>query len=79
MSKVTGPTCIPSSVLKMCSPELSPVLVKLYNKCLFDVFHLVGNFPLLYLLTKLMEKDLILITVVPSAFFLLRVKYLNRL
>ena len=32
--KATGPDRIPSIVLKMCSPELSPVLAKLYNKCL---------------------------------------------
>ena len=32
--KVTGPDRIPSIVVKMCSPELSPVLAKLYNKCL---------------------------------------------
>ena len=32
--KATGPDRIPSIVIKMCSPELSPVLAKLYNKCL---------------------------------------------
>ena len=32
--KATGPDRIPSIVLKVCSPELSPVLAKLYNKCL---------------------------------------------
>ena len=33
-SKATGPNRIPAIVLKMCSPELSHVLAKLYNKCL---------------------------------------------
>ena len=33
-SKATGPDQIPAIVLKMCSPELSPVLSKLYNLCL---------------------------------------------
>ena len=32
-SKATGHGRIPAIVLKMCSPELSPVLAKLYNKC----------------------------------------------
>ena len=36
VAKATGPDCIPSIVLKMCSPELSPVLSKLYNKCLSE-------------------------------------------
>ena len=27
---------IPAIVLKMCSPELSPVLAKLYNKCVAE-------------------------------------------
>ena len=36
VANVTGPECIPSIVLKMCSPELSPVLAKVYNKCLFE-------------------------------------------
>ena len=34
--KATGPDKIPSIVLKKCSPELSPVLAKLYNKCLAE-------------------------------------------
>ena len=33
-SKTTCPDRFPAIVLKICSPELSPVLVKLYNKCL---------------------------------------------
>ena len=70
VAKPTGPDYIPSIVPKMCSPELSPVLSKLYNKCLFEAcFHIVGNFPLLYLLTKMMLRDLILVTIAPSAFF----------
>ena len=36
VAKATGPDCIPSMVLKMCSPEMSPVLAKLYNKCLSE-------------------------------------------
>ena len=32
--KATGPDRIPAIVLKMCSPELSHVLIQLYNKCL---------------------------------------------
>ena len=35
-SKATGPDRIPAIVLKMCSPELSPVPTKLYNKCLAE-------------------------------------------
>ena len=35
-SKATGPDRIPAIVLKLCSPELSPVLRNLYNKCLTD-------------------------------------------
>ena len=35
-SKATCPDRIPAIVLKMCSPELSPVLAKLYNKCLAE-------------------------------------------
>ena len=35
-SKATGPNRIPPIFLKMCSPELSPVLAKLYNKCLAE-------------------------------------------
>ena len=34
--KATGPDRIPSIVLKMCSSELSPVLAKLYNRCLTE-------------------------------------------
>ena len=33
-SKVSGPNCIPVAVLKNCEPELSYILVKLFNKCL---------------------------------------------
>ena len=33
-SKDTGHYRIPPIFFKMCSPELSPILVKLYNKCL---------------------------------------------
>ena len=36
VAKTNGPDCIPSIVLKMCSPQLSPLLAKLYNKCLFE-------------------------------------------
>ena len=35
-SKATGPDRIPVIVLKMCSPELSSVLAKLFNMCLSD-------------------------------------------
>ena len=38
VANATGPDCIPSIVLKMCSPELSPVFAKLYNKCLFESY-----------------------------------------
>ena len=31
-SKATSPARIPANVIKICSPELSPVLAKLYNK-----------------------------------------------
>ena len=33
-SKSSGPDGIPAVVLKVCAPELSPILVKLYRKCL---------------------------------------------
>ena len=33
-SKASGPDCIPVVVLKNCEPELSYILVKLFNKCL---------------------------------------------
>ena len=36
VAKATGLDCISSVVLRMCSPELSPVLAKLRNKCLFE-------------------------------------------
>ena len=35
-SKATGRDRIPAIVLKMCTPELSAVLAKLYNKCLAE-------------------------------------------
>ena len=35
VAEANGPDCIPLIVQKMCSPELSPVLAKLYSKCLF--------------------------------------------
>ena len=35
-SIASGPDHIPVIVLKMCSPELSPVLSKLFNKCLSE-------------------------------------------
>jgi hypothetical protein len=35
-TKATGPDGIPVVVLKMCCPELSAVLAKLYNACLTD-------------------------------------------
>ena len=35
-SRGTGPDRSPAIVLKMCSPQLSPVLAKLYNKCLAE-------------------------------------------
>ena len=55
VAKATGNDCIPSIVLSICSSELSPVFVKLYNKSLLShFFYLVGNFPLLYWLTKMM-------------------------
>ena len=34
LSKVSGPDCIPSVVLKNCEPELSYMLAELLNKCL---------------------------------------------
>ena len=33
-SKASGPDCIPVVILKNCEPELSYILVKLFNKCL---------------------------------------------
>ena len=34
LSKASGPDCIPVVVLKNCEPELSYILVELFNKCL---------------------------------------------
>ena len=34
LSKASGPDCIPTVVLKNCEPELSYILVELFNKCL---------------------------------------------
>ena len=34
LSKASGPDCIPVVVLKNCEPELSYILVKLFNNCL---------------------------------------------
>ena len=34
LSKASGPDCIPVIVLKNCEPELSNILVELFNKCL---------------------------------------------
>ena len=34
LSKASGPDCIPVMVLKKCDPELSYILVELFNKCL---------------------------------------------
>ena len=34
LSKASGPDCIPFVVLKNCEPELSYILVELFNKCL---------------------------------------------
>ena len=43
-SKATGPDRIPAIDLKVCSPELSPVLAKLYNKNLAEFcFPSCGN------------------------------------
>ena len=37
-SKASGPDCIPVVVLKNCEPELSYILVKLFNNCLKESF-----------------------------------------
>ena len=34
LSMASGPDCIPVVVLKNCEPELSDILIKLFNKCL---------------------------------------------
>ena len=34
LSKASGPDCVPVVVLKNCEPELSYILVELFNKCL---------------------------------------------
>jgi len=34
--KATGPDDIPVVVLQICSPELSPILCRLYNKCVSE-------------------------------------------
>ena len=39
LSKASGPDCIPVVVLKNCEPELSYILVELFNKCLKDLFY----------------------------------------
>ena len=34
LSKASGPDSIPLVVLKVCEPELSDILIELFNKCL---------------------------------------------
>ena len=34
LSKTSGPDCIPVMVLKICEPELSHILIELFNICL---------------------------------------------
>ena len=34
LSKASSPDCIPMVVLKNCEPELSYILVEVFNKCL---------------------------------------------
>ena len=36
VTRATGPNRNPAIVVKMCYPEISPVLAKLYNKCLAE-------------------------------------------
>ena len=36
LSKASGPECIPVLVLKNCRPEISYILVELFNKCLSE-------------------------------------------
>ena len=54
LSKASGPDCIPVVVLKNCEPELSYILVELFNKCRREscfpdfwkvslVFHVIQN------------------------------------
>ena len=65
-SKATGPDRVPAIVRKMCSPELSPVLAKLYNKCLAEscfpscwksssVVQVFKNISLLPIISKIIE------------------------
>ena len=63
-SKATGPDRIPPIVPKMSSPELYPVLAKLYNKCLAKFgFPSVGNLHRLCQFLK-MERDLIQVSII---------------
>ena len=38
LSKACGPDCIPVVILKNCEPELSYILVTLFNKCLKESY-----------------------------------------
>ena len=38
LSKAPGPDCIPVVVLKNCEPELSYILVELFDKCLKESY-----------------------------------------
>ena len=38
LSKASGPDCIPVVILKSCEPELSYILVELFNKCLKECY-----------------------------------------
>ena len=42
-SKATGPDGIPSGILQRCSPELAPLLSKLFNKLLSESCFRVQN------------------------------------
>ena len=76
-SKATGPDGIPVVVLQQCSPELSPILAKLFKKCISE-----SCFPSSWKIAsvvpvKILGKGLIHKTTVLLVFFLSSARSLN--
>ena len=79
-SKASGPDCIPVVVLKNCEPELSYVLVELFNMCLKEsFFQIVGRSHRWSLYLRMLGKVLLLKTAALLVFFLWLVKSFKNL
>ena len=77
-SKASGPDCIPVLVLKNCEPELSHILVELFNMCLKEpCFPDCWKVSLVVRVFKNVGKGLLLKTTVLLVFFLCLVKSLK--